>query len=36
MCKWTMFETVQRLRRIKATELYVGENPLEKIQNYKY
>ncbi len=31
-----MFETVQRLRRTKATDLFIGENPLEKVQNYKY
>ncbi len=29
-CKWMMFGTVQRLRRTKATELYIGENPLER------
>ncbi len=31
-----MFGTVQRLRRSKATDLFIGENPLEKVQNYKY
>ncbi len=34
--KWIMFRTVQRLRRTKATDLIIGENPLEKVQNYKY
>ncbi len=34
--KWMMFGTVQRLRRTKATDLFIGENPLEKVQNYKY
>ncbi len=24
------------LRPTKATELYISENPLEKVQNYKY
>ncbi len=31
-----MFGTVQRLRHTKATDLFFGENPLEKVQNYKY
>ncbi len=31
-----MFGTVQRLRCTKATDLIIGENPLEKVQNYKY
>ncbi len=31
-----MFGTVQRLRRTKTTDLFIGENPLEKVQNYKY
>ncbi len=29
-----MFGTVQRC--IKATDLFIGESPLEKVQNYKY
>ncbi len=35
-CKWMMFGTVQRLRHTKATDLFIGENPLEKVRNYKY
>ncbi len=31
-----MVGTVQRLKRTKATDLFIGENPLEKVQNYKY
>ncbi len=31
-----MFGTVQRFRCTKATDLCVGANPLEKVQNYKY
>ncbi len=31
-----MFGTVQRLRHTKATDLFIGENPLEKVHNYKY
>ncbi len=31
-----MFGTVQRLRHTKTTNLFIGENPLEKVQNYKY
>ncbi len=31
-----MFGTVQRLKSTKATDLFIGENPLEKVQNYKY
>ncbi len=34
--KWMMFGTVQRLRRTKVTDLFIGENPLEKVHNYKY
>ncbi len=34
--KWMMFGTVQRLRHTKPTDLFIGENPLEKVQNYKY
>ncbi len=32
-CKWMMFGYVQRLRHTKTTELYIGENPLENVQN---
>ncbi len=35
-CKWMMFGTIQRLRHAKATDLFIGGNPLEKVQNYKY
>ncbi len=28
--------TVQRLKCTKTTDLFIGENPLEKVQNYKY
>ncbi len=35
-CKWMMFGTVHRLRHNKATDIFIGKNPLEKIQNYKY
>ncbi len=31
-----MFGTVQRLRCTKATDLFIGANPLEKVQNDKY
>ncbi len=33
-----MFGTVQRLRYTKAIaiDLFIGENLLEKVQNYKY
>ncbi len=31
-----MFETVQRSIHTKATDLFTDENPLEKVQNYKY
>ncbi len=31
-----MFGTVQRLRRTKATDLFIDENTLEKGHNYKY
>ena len=31
-----MFGTAQRLRRTKNTDLCIGDEPLEKVQNYKY
>ncbi len=31
-----MFGIVQRPRCTKPTDLFIGENPLEKVQNYKY
>ncbi len=31
-----MFGIVQWLRCTKATDIFIGENPLEKVQNYKY
>ena len=31
-----MFGTVQRLQDTKQTEPCIGEQPLEKVQNYKY
>ncbi len=35
-CTWMMFGTAQRLRCTQLTDLFIGENPLEKVQNYKY
>ncbi len=35
-CKWMMFGTIQRLKSTKATDLFIGENPLKKVKNFKY
>ncbi len=31
-----MFGTVQRHRHTRQIDLYIGEEPLEKVQHYKY
>ncbi len=35
-CKWMMFGTARKLRHAKATDISIGDVPLEKVQTYKY